>query len=252
MTNTTLPDRDSAAPPPKPPSPTATVALMPRSIVAAYTHVDRAAVFAETRAAFEAVGLPIRVTSLQLERPRHARNRRNAREALKRALEDHLRPRELPGVLLVEDDVTPANTLPAWLEVIERTQARPVALYTPTVERWYPQRLHRVVRGERKATKSEIATINPAAVQTWWGAQAIWLPTAWAEIVVRDPRIEAHEATIGPWDHALRTLIGERGATLGVAIPHVIQHRDERNMITPTKQPSTSASYQRSAPAPTR
>lgn len=224
----------------------------PRSVVAVFSHVRRQAELAETTAAFEAVGLPIAVTSVQTDRPRQAANRRNARAAIKLALDHHVRPLGLPGLLLIEDDVTPARTLAAWLAWIEQTEDRPVTLYTPTVEAWYPSRLARVVAGARPASRSEIATINPATLRRWWGSQAVWLPAEWAEIVVRDRRFAAHELTTGPWDTSLRQLIRERGATLGVAVPNVIQHRGPRNLITPTKTPSISACFNPDAPAPTR
>lgn len=223
-----------------------------RSAVAAYSHARRAATLDLTRAAFADAGVPIDVEQVQTEAPTQARNRRNARAALKRSLEEHVRPRDLPGVLLIEDDVIPATTLSAWLAYLERTQERPVALYAPTIDRFYPLRLNRVARGERPAARSEVATIEPATLRGWWGAQAIWLPAVWAEIVVRDVRMDAHESSLGPWDHALRRLIAERGATLGVAVPNVIQHRTERNLVTPAKRPSASASFTPDAAAPAR
>lgn len=223
-----------------------------RSAIAVYSHTSRADTLALTRADFEAAGVPIDLEQVQTEAPRQARNRRNARAAIKLTLEQHVRPKELPGLLLIEDDVIPASTLGEWISFIERTQDRPVTLYTPAFDKWYPKRLHRVARGERPATKSEVATVEPATLRGWWGAQAVWLPAAWAEIIVRDARLDAHEAGLGPWDHGLRRLIAEHGATLGVAVPNVIQHRTERNLVTPAKRPSTSASFTPSAPAPAR
>jgi len=221
-----------------------------RSTIAVYSHEQRTATLKLTRAAFDEAGCPIEVEQIQTARPSQAGNRRNAYAAIKTALEQHVRPNDLPGLLLLEDDVIPATTLGAWLAFIERTQERPVTLYTPSFDKWYPQRLWRVARGERPATNSEIATIEPQTLRGWWGSQAVWLPTEWVEMLVRDARMQAHEQNLGPWDHSLRRVIQERGATLGVAVPNVVQHREERNLVTPAKRPSKSASFTPSAPAP--
>lgn len=223
-----------------------------RSAIAVYSHALRAATLDLTRAAFAEVGCPIDVEQVQTDRPRQRANRRNAYQALKTTLETIVRKEERPGILLIEDDVIPATTLSAWLAHLEATQERPVTLYTPAFDKWYPIRLARVARGERPATKSEVATVEPATLRGWWGSQAVWLPAAWAEIVVRDARVAAFEQTTGPWDHTLRLLIAEHGASLGVAVPNVIQHREERNLVTPAKRPSRSASFTPSAPAPAR
>lgn len=223
-----------------------------RSAVAIYSHALRAEVLAGTIAAFEAVGVPPDVVQVQTAAPRQVLNRLNAREAIKRALEEHVRPRDLPGILLLEDDVRPASTLAAWLGAIEATQDRPVTLYAG-LDRFYPHRIARAVAiGDRPAKRSEIVTIDAENRRRWWGSQAVWIPTELAEIIVRDARIAAHERTLGPFDHALRALLAERGATLGLAVPNVVQHLEERNLVAPTKRPTRSATFQQDAPAPTR
>lgn len=233
---------ETATPPPPAPA--------PRSIVVAYTHARRAETLAATLADFDAVGLPVAHVEIQTRPPKQAHNRLNAYQALKTALERHVSPRDAPGVLLIEDDVIPSSTLPAWLEHVERTQERPVAFYTPTSDRWYPMRLWRVARGERRASRSEICTAENLA--RWWGAQAVWLPTEWVRSIVLDERMQIHEHGLGPWDHALRRLILERGATLGIAVPNQVQHRQERNLVTPAKRPSRSATFENGAPPPAR
>lgn len=224
----------------------------PLSIVACYTHHSRRDELAQTMAAFDAIGLPIDHVQVQTDEPRPAHNRRNAWTALKHCAQ-LLAPRRdpiPPGVLLIEDDITPARTLPEWLAVIE-AQEHTTTLYLPNgVTRYTPDRLEPVAAGRRKARRSELVPIPPEQLRGWWGAQAVWVPMPLVQRIVRDQRMQAFEHAIGPWDHALRLTLREQDATLLVAIPNVVQHRQPPNVIIPTKRRHASLVYSETAPAP--
>jgi len=224
----------------------------PGTIIVAYSHAARAEVMAETRAAFEAVGLSIEHVQVQTAEPRPANNRRNAWEALKHATQMVIPKRgaETTGILLIEDDITPASTLPAWLPHLEAGNVV-TTLYLPNgVTRFTPPRLEAVAAGRRKAKRSEIVPIAPDALRGWWGAQAVWLPLPFAQTIVRDLRMQAFEHGIGPWDHALRLHLQEATASLHVTIPNVVQHRALANLVVPSKRRHASLLYDESAPAP--
>lgn len=222
------------------------------TVITAYTHASRRDAMRETSEAFAAIDLPIEHIQVQVDEPRPANNRRNAWAALKRTLE-HVIPKrgvDTIGVLLIEDDIIPAATLPAWLAHLERIN-EPATLYLPNgVTRFTPPRLEAVAAGRRKARKSELVPIDPEALRGWWGAQAVWLPVAFAKRLVDDLRMQAFEHAIGPWDHALRLNLREANLTLLVAIPNVVQHRALANLVVPTKRRHASLLYDESAPAP--
>lgn len=223
-----------------------------RTVIVAYTHALRRAAMLETQQAFENAGLPIHHIRVQTEPPRQARNRRNAADAIKHALE-HIAPAmNATGILIIEDDIIPSPELPAWLQLIE-DHDRPTTLYIPNgLTRYHPQRLERVASGHRKATKGEIITMTPEALRGWWGAQAVWLPIHLARMVINDRRVQAHEHTIGPWDHALRTLLLEQSATLDVTVPDQVQHRGLPNLVLSTKRTHRSHSYDGVTPPPAK
>lgn len=217
------------------------------TVVAMYSHVTREACREATILEFARVGCPVAHVQLQSAAPRPREQRRNAWQALRAAALTLAPSVGARGVLLVEDDVAPADTLPEWLAYLEATQTRAVTLYAHS-DRWYPLRLRRVARGERAATRSEVATV--ADLGTWWGSQAVWLPIALAREFAVEPRLEAHEHGLGPWDSALKAFVIERGDTLGVAVPNVVQHLAPPNLVNAGRPPHASACFVRDASAP--
>lgn len=219
------------------------------TVVAMYSRDRRAEVRERTIEAFARVGCPVAHVEVQSTPPRARENRRTARAALLRAAQGIAPAVGASGVLLIEDDVVPADTLREWLEHLEATEARAVTLYAhePAI---YPKRLARVARGERDATASEVATV--ANLSAWWGSQAIWFPVGLALDLVRDVRMEMWEHGLGPFDITLRVLLAERGATLGVAVPNVVQHLGLPNLVSPNRKPHTSAAFRQDASAPAK
>ena len=218
------------------------------TVVAMFSHSSRETVRNRTIAAFSAAGVPIHHVQVQTERAKQANNRRNAWMALKYATEHLAAPANATGILIIEDDITPASTLPEWLAYIEQNETRPTTLYSP-VERFFPERYQPLARGtSRKDPASAIVTVQD--LRGWWGSQAVWFPIEWARILKNDQRMQVWEHGLGPWDHAIRTILLERGATMGLCVPLPIQHDGERNVITPTKRPHSSRAYRPAAPAP--
>jgi hypothetical protein len=218
------------------------------TVVAMFTHASRETVRNRTIEAFHAAGVPIHHVQVQTERPKQAMNRRNAWTALKYAAERIAPKSNATGILLIEDDILPAGTLADWLRHLERTETRIVTLYVPT-EKFLPDRYHPLVRGtSRREPDSVIATIQH--LHGWWGSQALWIPMAWANILKNDPRMQPFEHGVGPFDHAVRAILQERGATMGVCVPLPIQHVGEPNLITPSKRPHSSRAFRSGAPAP--
>ena len=224
----------------------------PGTVVVMFSHVSRESVREVTIREFARVGCPVAHVELQVKPPRQARNRRNAWCALRHAAREVAPFVGARGVLVIEDDVTPAETLPEWLAYLEAHEERPVSLYCPSivaVER-HPPGLRRWAKGHGAPPTSRVVDMQNQRV--WWGSQAVWFPLEWARIISDDWRFGIHERGLGPWDYAIRAVFTERGATLGLAVPNVVQHRGERNVINPRKQTHKSASFLSAAPAPTR
>jgi len=223
------------------------------TIVVMFSHESRAEARVQTIEDFARVGAPVAHAQVQHERPSQSGNRRTAQAALKVATQ-LIAPKvpEARGVLLIEDDVEPADTLVEWLEFLEHRHPHVTALYAPKVinQRELPERLQSFANGKsKKAPASVVRRIENVA--RWWGSQAVWFPLEFARALAIEPRLQHHERGMGPFDHALRTLLIERGATLWMAVPNVVQHRGYRNVVNPVKLPHSSASFVSAAPAPT-
>lgn len=213
-----------------------------------FTHASRETVRDRTIAAFERVGVPVHHVQVQTERPKQAMNRRNAWMALKYAVEKLAAGMNAKGILLIEDDITPSEHLASWLAYIETHEHRVVTLYSP-VEKFFPERYQPLARGtSRKDPDSAIVTLQN--LRAWWGSQAVWIPLPLATIIKNDPRMQHFEHGLGPWDHALRVILQERSATMGLCVPLPIQHDGERNLITPQKRPHSSRAFRPSALPP--
>lgn len=217
-------------------------------MVAMFTHASRETVRNRTIESFHAVDVPVDHVQIQTERPKPAMNRRNGWAAIKHVVERMASKSNATAILLIEDDVIPASTLGDWIEYLERTESRIVTLYSPT-ERSFPDRYQPLARGtSRKDPDSTVVTIPN--LRGWWGSQALWIPMPYATVIKNDPRMQVFEHGIGPFDHAIRTIVMERGATMGLCVPLPIQHSGEPNVITPTKRPHTSRAFRPAAPAP--
>ena len=219
-----------------------------KTVVAMFSHTSRATVRDRTIAAFEAAGVPVDHVQIQTERAKQAMNRRNAWAALKYAVEHLAAKKDAVGILVIEDDITPASTLSSWLRYLEEHETRVTTLYSP-VERFFPERYQPLARGtSRKDPDSVIVQLQD--LRGWWGSQAVWIPLPWARVLKNDQRMQVWEHGLGPWDHAIRTILLEHGASMSLCVPLPIQHDGEPNLITPTKRPHSSRAFRPSAPAP--
>lgn len=218
------------------------------TVVAMFSHASRATVRERTIEAFHAAGVPVHHVQVQTEAPKQAMNRRNAWTALKHAVEHLAGKMDAKAILLIEDDILPSSTLASWLEYLEQHETRITTLYSP-VERFFPERYQPLARGtSRKDPESTIVTVQD--LRGWWGSQAVWIPIDWAIRLKNDARLQVWERGLGPWDHALRAILQEHGATMGMCVPLPIQHVGEPNLITPTKRPHSSRAFRQDAPAP--
>jgi hypothetical protein len=218
------------------------------TVVAMFTHSSRETVRNRTITAFQSADVPVHHVQVQTERPKAALNRRNAWQALKYAMEHVAPKRNATAILLIEDDITPASTLSSWLSYLEQNETRITTLYSP-VERFFPERYQPLARGtNRRDPASAIVTVQD--LRGWWGSQALWIPLPWAKILKDDSRMQIWEHGLGPWDHAVRKILLERDATMGLCVPLPIQHDGVPNLITPTKRPHSSRAFRPDALAP--
>lgn len=220
------------------------------TVVVMFSHERREDARAATIRDFAEVGCPVAHVRVQEEPIGQARGRRNAWLALREAALVIAPEVSARGVLVIEDDVIPAGTLPEWLAYLEGTQDRPVSLYLPTdlQARMLTARLGRWEAERHKPVESRVVSMREP--KFWWGSQAVWLPVALAERVALDARFGLRERGLGPWDYALRVAFVEAGATLGVAVPNVVQHRDERNLVVPGRRLHRSVMFDPTAAAP--
>jgi len=215
-----------------------------------FTHASRLNERTRTIRSFAAVGCPVAHVQMQYEAPKQSRNRRNALASLSAAVRI-ARDVNARAVLLIEDDVEPAVTLPEWLAFLEATESRAVTLYCPNFisARTHPAGLRRWAIGNGRAPASRVVTAR--GLPQWWGSQALWFPLEVADRVIADPRFERSDRSVGPWDIALRAHWLARGDSLGMTVPNIVQHQPARNLITPQKQVHRSLAFLATAPAPT-
>lgn len=190
--------------------------------IAIFSHYTRKTELEKTIAELATVGLKPDVVQVQEEAPAQYRNRRNAFAALKAAFVGN-------PVLVLEDDVTPAETLPAWLDYLERTEDHVVTLYG-CVGKFYAGKTREMVENHGTPRTSRVEWVP--ATRTFYGSQALWIPASEAEAILADKLFTLHEhEPYGPWDHAIRTHLVARGRRLRITIPNVIQHRAPPSVI---------------------
>jgi len=218
-------------------------------VVSVFSHSSRSAILSRTLQSFADVGVPVDHVEVQIDRPKAAHNRRNAWMALKRSVE--VVGRKLPnmsGVLLIEDDVTPSPHLLEWMKYLDLYEERVTTLYCP-IERVYPHRYKSFIKGtSRKDPVPAVVAVSD--IRAWWGSQALWIPLPWARVFKNDQRMQVFEHGLGPWDHAVRTIMIEHNATMGLVVPNVIQHNGEPNVVNPTKRTHRSQAYRPDAMPP--
>jgi hypothetical protein len=191
---------------------------------------------AETIDAFALIGAPVHHVTTQTEPPSNRMNGINAHRALRLAVAS-----KRQAVLLIEDDLIPSTTLPAWLNYLERTQDAVVALYLAS-EHFFPEALLPQARG---------ASVPDPRPRVWptrklhmfWGSQAIWIPQAIAEEYLSTPRIRNDADDIRTFDSELRVFLQHAGVPLLVTFPNLVQHRQYRNVINSARQIHSSRCY---------
>jgi len=223
--------------------------MIPSAVVSMYTHASRLDPRTRTIRAFARVGCPVAHVQMQYEAPRQARNRLNARAALAAGV-SIAREVGVNSVLLIEDDVLPASSLAGWLAHLAAREDRVVTLYCANriTVRTHPRDLRRWAIGNGRPPTSRVVTAR--ALDTWWGAQALWIPLRIADGVLADERFLVRERGDGPWDVALRRHLLARGESLGMTVPNIVQHQPERNLIVPRKPRHHSLAFHECAPPP--
>lgn len=212
--------------------------------IAIYSHASRKEERERTIREFARVGLPPDVVRVEDGAPSQLANRRNAYQAIREAYWG--RP-----VLLLEDDTTPARTLPAWLKHLKRHERRVTALYAYAHHFYPPDSI--------PPRASRVATLQN--LHAFYGAQAIWFPAARAVEVIAEPgflqpdRLPAdhrmRRSPGDPWDRALREHLLERGHEMGLAVPNVVQHRAPKSIVNRKGSSPPSDTFDENAPAPT-
>jgi hypothetical protein len=170
----------------------------------------------ETFNAFRDVGAPFDLVHRQSEAPSLRMNGVNYTRALK-AMRGH-------DVLVVEDDIVPANTLAAWIEWIENQGFTvPVLLYA-----WQARYFDdpEIAAAFDAGGPAPHRVVRLGALRNWSGTQAVWWPREFHETMMREERFfwEAYE--LDAMDLELRKYCIERGITPLVVVPNLVQHRD--------------------------
>jgi hypothetical protein len=192
------------------------------------TVTRRERIASETRAAFGRVAAPVHCVSVQTEPPSNRMNGVNAHRALRQAVQQ-----KRQAVLLIEDDLIPSSTLPDWLDYLEHTTDHPVALYLAS-EHFFPATMLDVARGAYKSDpKPHLGPVN--RVHMWWGSQAVWIPQAIAEEYLAHPRIAGDVDNIRTFDVEFRVFLQRDGLPFSVTFPNLVQHANERNVISPQR-----------------
>lgn len=197
-------------------------------------HRDR--ISAETRSLFAAAGAPVHCVARQTEPVSNRMNAVNAHRAMREAVRQ-----KRQAILLIEDDLIPASTLPEWLEYLEYTRDYPVALYLAS-ERFFPESMQNAARGAAEPDPPpHVGVVQHLNV--WWGSQAVWMPQAIAEEYLDQPRVRNDAEELRTFDGEFREFLQKAQLPLGVTFPNVVQHANERNLISPQKQIHRSRCY---------
>lgn len=153
----------------------------------------------------------------------------NAHRALRAAVQQ-----KRQAVLLIEDDLIPSNRIPDWLEYLEHTVDHPVALYLAS-ERFFPESMANAAKGATDPDPPPHVGLVQR-VNVWWGSQAVWMPQAVAEEYLAQPRIRDDASDMRTFDGEFREWLQRTRTPFGVTFPNLVQHANERNLISPQKQ----------------
>lgn len=187
-----------------------------RSKLVMMTCPGRSEAALETFNAFKDVGAPFDLVQRQAEPPSLRMNGVNYTRALK-AMRGH-------DVLVVEDDITPANTIAAWIEWIENQGFTvPVLLYS-----WQARYFDdpEVAAAFDAGGPAPQRVVPLGAMRNWSGTIAVWWPREFHEKMIAEERFfwEAYE--LDAMDLELRRYCLERGITPLIVVPNLVQHRD--------------------------
>ena len=211
-----------------------------RVLIAAYSHELRADTLDGTLEAMHAVGATVDHVTVQTTPPSSRGNRANATATLAAMVHHPLRG-DTAGVLLIEDDIRPAQTLTAWLDLIAAECRHPTTLYTPNgVTRYAPEAWRAVMSGERTVTTGALHACH--ALRGWWGSQAVYFPWQWAEYLIRHPLMTQDDHG-GPFDTTLREILLLMIEPLVFTLPSIVQHTAPRNLVAPHRKAHHSISY---------
>ena len=176
----------------------------------------RANAAADTAAAFEAVGVPITHTELQVEEPSLRMNGVNYIRALQAA--------RGADVLVIEDDLMPSKVLAPWLDWIAAQQFEvPVFLYL-SQSRWFGDAAARKAFDEGAPVKPGVVPV--ANLHTWWGSQAVWWPARFAKAFLLQDRVRWMAYELSSMDMELRAYCLDLNIAPLVTVPNLVQHLD--------------------------
>jgi hypothetical protein len=193
----------------------------------------------ETLAAFAEVGVPIGHVEKQTEPPSLRMNGINYARALRAAQGN--------DVLVIEDDLIPANTLSAWLEWVEAQGFTVPVFFYACQQRWQSSD---AARGMWDGGDDAPAGVEPVAnFHTWWGTQAVWWPEAFAARLLALDRIQWDAYELSAMDLELRNHMLDKVLTPLVTVPHLVQHRDYWR-ITGGSAPHKTAMFRPDATPP--
>lgn len=207
-----------------------------------YSHARRKDIRAESLRAFDAVGLPVDHVRVQTAPPSQPENRKNAWRALQDAFDGS-------DILLLEDDVIPADTLGGWLAYLQAREDRPVSLFASARHFYPPDSL--------KDRTSRVVTLQ--SLRAWYGSQAVYMPARIVERVLADPAFldpelapweKATRGAGGPFDRAFREHLQGHGEAMGLTIPNVVQHRAPPSVVQRDSARPTSPYFDTDAPPP--
>jgi hypothetical protein len=185
-----------------------------RSKVIMMTCPGREQAAEETMAAFAAVGVPVDHVQRQTEEPSLRMNGVNYSRAL--------RASQGQDAFVIEDDITPANTLSAWIEWVENQGFTvPVLFYL-----WLPiwNSSEAAVAMAKGGPEAPYGVEPIVSLRNWSGTIAVWWPNSYVQEMLSQHRwaVEAYELTA--MDLELKAYMLNRNETPLVTIPHLVQH----------------------------
>lgn len=193
---------------------------------AIFSHVTREHTRRQTIDALAVVGVTPSVITIQTEPGAQWRNRHNALDALSQAADG-------TAVLLLEDDVIAASTLPLWLSYLERVNITTDLCVTATNH--YPNPLGDQVAQQKYPPESQVLPMPD--LRKWWGSQAVWIPAHVIDGILAESSMrEPTHSPWGPWDHTLRKYHRDNNLPFNVAYPSVFDHLNPRSVVNRSNQ----------------